>query len=108
MKTYRIILSVAVASVLWACSVDEQMQPQTDAPAGPTVSDEGTVPGIMTVKVSDDLADRLLEYADEQGELNADGVALLNISGIHCPYYFLALVVEAYISSVEAHTVLVR
>ena len=83
MKTYRIILSVAVASVLWACSVDEQMQPQTDAPAGPTVSDEGTVPGIMTVKVSDDLADRLLEYADEQGELNADGVALLNISGIN-------------------------
>ena len=83
MKTYRIILPVALASVLWACSVDEQMQPQTDAPAGPTVSDEGTVPGIMTVKVSDDLADRLLEYADEQGELNADGVALLNISGIN-------------------------
>lgn len=83
MKTYRIILPVALASVLWACSVDEQMQPQTDAPAGPSVSDEGTVPGIMTVKVSDDLADRLLEYADEQGELNADGVALLNISGIN-------------------------
>ena len=76
-------MPVALASVLWACSVDEQMQPQTDAPAGPSVSDEGTVPGIMTVKVSDDLADRLLEYADEQGELNADGVALLNISGIN-------------------------
>ena len=80
MKTYRIILPVALASVLWACSVDEQLEPQTEIPAA-TASDEGTVPGVMSVKVSEELADRLLEYADAKGELNEDGVALLRIEG---------------------------
>ena len=82
MKTYRIILPVALASVLWACSVDEQLEPQTEIPAA-TASDEGTVPGVMSVKVSEELADRLLEYADAKGELNEDGVALLRIEGLN-------------------------
>ena len=82
MKTYRIILPVALASVLWACSVDEQLEPQTEIPAA-TASDKGTVPGVMSVKVSEELADRLLEYADAKGELNEDGVALLRIEGLN-------------------------
>lgn len=83
MKTYRIILSVACASMLWACSVDERIEPQTDVPSDQAASDEGTVPGIMTIKVSEDLAGRLLEYADSEGVLNEDGVSLLQISGVN-------------------------
>ena len=83
MKTYRIILSAAFAAMLWACSVDEQMAPQTDGLTGQTASDEGVVPGVMTLKVSEDLADRLLEYADGQGVLNEDGIALLQIPGVN-------------------------
>ena len=37
----------------------------------------------MTLKTDEDLADRLLEYADANGKLNEDGVALLSIPGLN-------------------------
>lgn len=83
MKTYSRILPFALVSLLWACSVDEQMASQGDTAGTQAASVDGTVPGVMTVRVSEEFAETLLEYADDRGVLNEDGVRQFNISGIN-------------------------
>ena len=50
---------------------------------------------------------RILHCVNKESNKNKT-IIMLNISYIHCPYYFLVLVGEAYISSVEAYTMLAR
>ena len=84
MKKNRLIWSFAFAALLAGCSMDDMME--GGASVGPSAQEQapetGTVPGVMNIRVSDELSDRLLGYADENGVLNADGIAQLSVPGI--------------------------
>lgn len=80
----KIFPAVVMCLILAGCSSiepDGTVPADTPANAG-EVSDKGTVPGRMTVKVSGELADRLLGHADENGILSPEGMALLSIPGV--------------------------
>lgn len=82
----KIIIQIAVCSlILSGCASDilEGQGPTAPPASGTEIPDRGTVPGRMTLKTDEDLADRLLEYADANGKLNEDGVALLSIPGLN-------------------------
>ena len=67
----KIIIQIAVCSlILSGCASDilEGQGPTAPPASGTEIPDRGTVPGRMTLKTDEDLADRLLEYADANGK----------------------------------------
>ena len=84
MNRYSIVLPAAALFMLAACTQELVIDSPASGSVVPEVpvSEDAVVPGVMSVKVSDALANELLEYADADGVLNADGVALLSIPGV--------------------------
>lgn len=78
------ILASAIILLATACSKDGFRDNTVEIPAGQgtTVLDEGTVPGVMTIKVTEELAERLLGDTGNDGEVGMEGLAALKMPGI--------------------------
>lgn len=82
MKRKNIALFAALCVVASGCQKEMQYQQtqNTGTPIG--VSESAAIPGVMKIRVSEALADRLLENADEDGNISNPESAGLSISGI--------------------------
>ena len=78
------ILASAIILLATACSKDGFRDNTVEIPAGQgtTVLDEGTVPGVMTIKVTEELAERLFRDTGDDGEVGMEGLAALKMPGI--------------------------
>lgn len=83
MKKNKFIFFVAFCAALTGCQKGpEELQPAQSPGNIVSVPEEATIPGMMKVRVSEDLADRLLDYADEDGVVSNPEAAGFVVPGM--------------------------
>lgn len=79
----RNLAAIAAISILSAGCQDRLHEPETVNPGtAMNIPESAAIPGIMKVRVSEDLAERLLKNADEDGTISDPAAAGLSVPGI--------------------------
>lgn len=82
MNKGKIIFCIALCAALVGCQKEPQRIAQNTQSETLGVSESATLPGVMKLKVSEALADRLLEQADADGNVSNPEAAGLSVPGI--------------------------